>query len=65
MKYSIENCDFIITLFNNISQLELKPDFNLSNTRNFRLYSFASCFNNHSTDKSLYIDITKGMNYIF
>lgn len=57
MKYSIENCDFIITLFNNISQLELKPDFNLSNTRNFRLYSFASCFNNHSTDKSLYIDI--------
>lgn len=57
MKYSVENCDFIITLFNNISQLEIKPDFNLSNTRNFRLYSFASCFNNHSTDKSLYIDI--------
>lgn len=57
INYSVANCDLIFTLFNNISELELKPNFNLSNTRNFRLYSFASCFNNHYTDKSLYIDI--------
>lgn len=57
INYSVANCDLIFTLFNNISELELKPNFDLSNTRNFRLYSFSSCFNNHSTDKSLYIDI--------